>query len=97
MKAKSKPNETGIKTVYHRRGEDPKVNRSKDANRAVAQCVRHMMINHYGSHLAEVYDAETGELHAQIKRSVDGSLKIVFQRDPSKYETKYAVSFLVVE
>lgn len=95
MTKKTKPDETGIKTVYHRHGKDPKINRSKDANRAVAQCVRHMMINHYGSHLAEVYDAETGELHAQIKRKADGSLHIYLKRDPLQYETKYALSYLI--
>lgn len=86
-----------IKTVYHRRGDKPQVNRSSDANRAVGTAVLHMQINQYASHVCEVYDEETGELHAQIKRSVDGTLKIVYSRDPSKYETRYATSFLIVK
>lgn len=84
-----------IKTVYYRRGEDPKITRSGNANRAVANCVLHMQINQYGSHLAEVYDDETGELHAQIKRSVTGAIHIVYSRDPLKYETKYAFGHLL--
>lgn len=95
MPKKNKPNETGIKTVYFRRGADPKVNHSKNANRAVTTCIAHMQINHYGSHLAEVYDAETGELHAQVKRSKDGSLHIYYNRDPLEYETKYAIGHLL--
>lgn len=84
-----------IKTVFHIHGKRPKVRRSKDANRAVTQCVRHMMINHYGAHLAEVYDSETGELHAQIKRNVKGIITILFSRDPQQFETRYSISHLI--
>lgn len=84
-----------IKTVYYRRGEDPKITRSGNANRAVATCILHMQINQYGSHIAEVYDDDTGELHAQIKRSVSGTITIVYSRDPLKYETKYAPGYLL--
>jgi hypothetical protein len=84
-----------IKTVYHIHGKEPKVIRSMNANRAVTQCVAHMQINQYGSHIAEVYDNDTGELHAQIKRDVKGTLTIYFRRDPSQYETKYAISHLI--
>jgi hypothetical protein len=92
---KVKLGETGIKTVYYRRGKDPKVNRSKDANRAVGTCVLHMQINQYGAHLAEVYDAETGERHCAVKRSVTGKLTIEYDRDPAKFETKYAIGFVL--
>lgn len=95
MSTKPNPAETGIKTVYHRRNEPPKITRALNANRAVATAVAHMQINQYGSHLCEVYDSETGELHAIIKRSVNGRLTIDFQRDPRAYETRYAVSFIL--
>lgn len=84
-----------IKTVYYRRGQDPRVNRSTDANRAVATCVLHMQINQYGAHAAEVYDDETGALHAAIKRSVTGTITIVYSRDPAQYETKYALAHIL--
>lgn len=84
-----------IKTVYYIRGRDPKVLRSKDANRAVAQCVAHMQINHYGSHVAEVFDDVTGELHAQIRRKVNGEIHIWYKRDPREFETRFAMSFLL--
>lgn len=87
--------ERTIKTVYYIRGKEPKVTRSLDANRAVATCVLHMQINQYASHLAEVYDDDTGELHAVIKRSIQGQLHIAYNRDPVKYETKYAMSHLL--
>lgn len=92
---KTKPNERGIKTVYYRKDESPKVNRSKDANRAVGTCVLHMQINQYGAHAAEVYDAESGELHAAIKRSITGKITIVYNRDPIDYETKFSVGHLL--
>jgi hypothetical protein len=83
-----------IKTIYYRHNDDPKINRSKDANRAVGTCVLHMQINQYGAHAAEVFDAETGELHAAIKRSVNGKITIVYNRDPIDYERKYAVAHI---
>lgn len=84
-----------IKTVYHIEGKKPRVLRSKDANRAVAQCVRHMIINHYGSHIAEVFDDETGELHAQLKLMKDGTLVVYMKRDATKFETRFALSYLI--
>jgi hypothetical protein len=81
-----------IKTVYYGHAHDSlRVTRGTDANRAVANCVLHMQVNHYGAHAAEVYDDETGELHAAIKRSVSGKLTIVYQRDPVKYETQITI------
>lgn len=84
-----------IKTVYHIRGKAPKVVRSMNANRAVTQCVGHMQIDHYGAHVAEVYDNATGELHAQIKMDKKGTLHIYLKRNARDYETKYAMSSLL--
>lgn len=87
--------ETGIRTIYYRRELEPKRIRSLNANRAVAQAVAHMQINHYGSHLCEVYDLETGELHATITRGVRGRLVIDFARDPLSFETRYAIAHVL--
>ena len=87
--------EIGIKTIYYRRGDEPKINKSKNANRAVTTCVAHMQINHYGAHLAEVFDVGTGELHAVIKRNVKGDLHIYLKRDARDFETKYAIGHLL--
>lgn len=84
-----------IKTVYYRTGLDPQVNRSADANRAIATCVLHMQVNHYGARSAEVYDDETGELHAVIRRNISGTLTIIPKRDLQKFETKYALGHLI--
>jgi hypothetical protein len=83
-----------IKTTYHDRYEPVRVNRSSNANRAVAQCVYHMQVNHYGATVAEVYDAYTGELHAQVRRYKSGEIKIVYRRDPRKFECRIAASAL---
>lgn len=90
-----KMNETGIKTVYHIRDGGTRTNHAKNANRAVEKCVAHMQIDHYNAHLAEVYDAETGELHAQIKWRRDGTMQIFIKRNPRDFETKYAISHLI--
>lgn len=87
--------QTGIKTVYHIRDGSTRTNHSKNANRAVSRCVDHMQIDHYNAHFAEVYDAETGELHAQLKWHRDGSLRIYLKRNPRDFETKYAISHLI--
>jgi hypothetical protein len=89
--------EKGIKTVYFIRGQKSKIIWSKNANRAVTQCVGHMQIDHYGSHLAEVFDAETGELHAQVKLDKNGVLHIYLKRNARDYETKYSIAHLIAE
>lgn len=75
-----------IKTVFYVGKEDVHTNSSNDPNRAVAQCVAHMQVNHYGAHAAEVYDHTTGELHAVVKRHVQGIINIVYKRDPLAFE-----------
>lgn len=80
-----------VKTSYMDGSYDRiKVTSSSDANRAVANCVMRMQVNEYGATVAEVYDDETGDLHAVVKRWVDGRLNIVYHRDPIIYAEKVA-------
>ena len=80
-----------IKTTYYNHKRQPVQNNSStDANRAVAQCVLHMQINHYGASVAEVYDGQSGELHAVVARSKGGNIAITYKRDPAQYERKLA-------
>jgi hypothetical protein len=81
-----------IKTTYFSHRETLKTNRSTDSNRAVAQAVLHMQVNHYGADVAQVYDDNSGELHAEVKRYKDGSIRITYRRDPAKYERKLALA-----
>lgn len=86
-----------IKTKFYRgkRYHDPvQVNSSSDANWAVAKCVAHMQVNHYQATSAEVYDDNTGELHAIVTRSINGRIQIEYRRDPQKYETRLAIGAL---
>lgn len=71
-----------------------KINSSSDANTAVATCVLHMQINHYGATTAEVYDDSSGQLHAIVKRSINGQLTISYRRDPVAFETRLAIGAL---
>ena len=75
-----------IKTVYRLAGEQVHVNSSSNPNRAVAQCVAHMQVNHYGATVAEVYDDTSGALHAVVKRHVQGNINIAYKRDPLSFE-----------
>jgi len=87
----SNENEAGTRTIateYSFRGNVVKVNRSANPNKAVATCILHMQINQYGATVAEVYDLETGELHAQIKRQTNGNITIAYKRDPMNYVLK---------
>lgn len=85
-----------IKTAYYNmQGDKVKTNTSTDSNRAVAQCVLHMQVNHYGARVAEVWDGESGELHAAIKRDFQGNIKITYKRDPKSYERRIAMSALI--
>ncbi len=79
-----------IKTQYFVGTDQTQVNSSKDANRAVATCVYHMQINHYGADVAHVYDDHTGELHAEVKRWKAGDVHITYKRDPLKHERRFA-------
>lgn len=86
-----------IKTKYYigKRYDNPiKTNHSLDANMAVATCVLHMQVNHYGATSAEVYDDESGQLHAVVTRSIAGNIAITYKRDPAKYETRLAIGAL---
>lgn len=87
-----------IKTKYYvgkRYNEPVKVNSALDANHAVATCILHMQINHYGATSAEVYDDESGQLHAVVTRSVTGMIQITYKRDPAKYETRLAIGAIM--
>lgn len=69
-----------IKTTFYKGKTLLKINHAKHANAAVVRAVGHMQTNHYGATVAEVYDEQTGELHAVLTRSISG-MKIVFKRE----------------
>jgi hypothetical protein len=92
-----------IKTKYYvgKRYSDPiQTNSGKDANIAVAQAVLHMQVAHYRDESqnpatsCEVYDNESGQLHAIVTRSPLGQLQIAYKRDPEKFETRLAIGAL---
>ena len=76
-----------IETTYWFRGKVVQVNRSKHVNKAVERCFGHMQINEYGATTAQVYDMETGELHAEVVRNVRGKVEVTFERDPRNFVT----------
>jgi hypothetical protein len=92
-----------IKTKYFvgKRYADPiQTNSSRDANTAVAQAVLHMQVAHYRDDngnpatSCEVYDNESGMLHAIVTRSAMGQLQISYKRNPEAYEVRLAIGAL---
>jgi hypothetical protein len=93
-----------IKTKYYvgKRYSAPiQTNSGSDSNLAVAQAVLHMQVAHYRdingtpATSCEVYDNESGALHAIVTRSpATGQIQIAYKRDPEKYETRLAIGAL---
>lgn len=92
-----------IKTKYYvgKRYSDPiQTNSGNNANMAVATAVLHMQVAHYRDEnrnpatSCEVYDNESGQLHAVVTRSPLGLIQIAYKRDPEKYETRLAIGAL---
>lgn len=72
-----------IKTRYYRGKHTPvKETSARWANKAVPNAIAHMQVNEYDATSCEVWDDDTGELHAVIKRSIKGNIEIVFHRRP---------------
>jgi hypothetical protein len=55
--------------------------RSMHANTACTACFNHMQLNHYGAAIAEVHDERDGVLHAVFKRSINGDVHALFERE----------------
>lgn len=86
-----------IRTKYYRNNkyaEPVKVNSSGNTNQAVATCIYYMQVDFYDASVAEVYDDESGQLHAQIRRKMNGNIEIVYKRDSRQYEARLAVGAL---
>lgn len=68
-----------VKTEYRMGRKIVKHTMSGDPNRAVQHCVGHMQTNEYGARTAEVYDADTNRLYAQLRLSASGKLTIDYE------------------
>lgn len=68
-------------TYYGKSAKDTlKINLASDPECAVLHAVRHMRKNSYGAFVAEIIDRDTTELHAVIKMSPNGDIRILFER-----------------
>lgn len=71
-----------IQTVFYQKHDAVKVTRSKWANTAVPNAIKHMQVNQYDATHCEVYDASSGELHAVIKSYIGTNrIEILFKRE----------------
>lgn len=71
-----------IKTVYYLGRSVVKINRAAHDNSAVLRCIDHMQLNDYAATSAEVFDENTGTLHAVIRRVMNtNTIVIAFKRE----------------
>ena len=70
-----------ITTSFYRRKELVRTNSAVHVNRAVLRCVHWLQVNAYEATHAEVFDAGNGELHAVVKRHMNGDIEILFKRE----------------
>lgn len=78
-----------IQTVYYFGRQVVKKNRASNPLRAVSRCVEHLRLNSYEATVAEVFDSTgRGTLHAVVRRSINGNIAIVYQRDVQPSEVK---------
>lgn len=71
-----------IRSQYLHGHAEVKVTRAKYASTAVPAAVMHMQMDDYDAFTCQVWDDSTGKLHAVIKRSVKGDLKVLFEAKP---------------
>ncbi len=64
-----------------------KINLAKHPRSAVLRAIDHMQLNTYGAVACEVFDTNTNERHATIRRYIgEGNrIEIEYGRDPTKY------------
>lgn len=80
-----------IRTEYSDgKGRIFRVTHAKYPNEAIKNAVGHLQEDHYvGSTVAEIFDTDTYELHAQVaKRLHNNKIEIVYERDPMNYVIK---------
>ena len=71
-----------IQTVFYQGKDAIKITRSKWANSAVPNAVKHMQTHQYEATHCEVYDIESGILHAVLKMPIGGTeIRILFKRE----------------
>lgn len=75
-----------IKTMYFMGRDGVQTNSASNPLRAVSRCVEHLRLNSYAATVAEVFNADTGTLHAVVRRDVMGNIRIVYQLELQKSE-----------
>lgn len=91
MAKRRQSNPRPIRTDYYLGGKVVKTNKSVHANSAAKNCFDHLQTNDYEATVGEVWDEDTGELHAVFRRKVGGEadpvhISTVFKREPEPKE-----------
>jgi hypothetical protein len=81
-----------IQTTYYEPTANPEINLECQINlarhprSAVLRAIDHMQMNTYGAVVCEVFDTNTCEVHATIKREIGSDdLLVSYGRDPMMY------------
>ena len=80
------PNTRPIVCQYLNGHKETKRTRARYASNAVPTAVMHMQFDDYDALVCQIWDETNGELHAVIKRTVKGSISILFKRQSIKGE-----------
>lgn len=86
-----------IRTRYYdRRHKVIKTTASSNPNNAAVNCFARLVMNVYGATYAEVYEADTGIVHAQFKASVAGKVEYTYKYDPRDFNAPLRIKLDVL-
>ena len=75
-----------IRAVYYNGKKDPiATNFGKWPRTMTLHAVDHLQLDSYGARACEIFDIETGTLHAVLTRTLY-KVNIVFERNPTKFD-----------
>lgn len=73
-----------------------KITRSKNPNNASVNCFARLIMNTYGATYAEVYEMNTGIVHAQFKASKAGKVEYTYKYNPRDFNAPLRIKLDVL-
>lgn len=87
-----------IRTYYYdHKGDVLRTTAAIDVNKAVSTCLYYMQVNYFGASVASIVDTESGEEHATVKLSPNGTIRVTYIRNPQDFERRLNLDALEAE
>lgn len=67
-----------IVSEYMEGRKSVKITRAHHSNTAISTAVRHMEFDDYSANKCQIYNAQTGRMLGEVKRSPQGDIKVQF-------------------